>query len=143
MATCKKIKRTSTRVCIGSLNRKVRILARAITPPSGSSAAGANVDFGENFTDFVPREIWGMLNTLDGKTIFDETNQTRKVVTHEAFIRFIPNVTFEEWLDIQRIGSSTIDTYNILKVENYEEANKFYRFACSIRGVSTKEVNWS
>lgn len=131
MAVCNKIKRKSTRVCIGSLNKRVKIFTRSITPPSGSS-----VDFLEDFVE--DREVWGMIDTVTGITEFDDTN-IETVITHDIYIRYIPNITFEKWLTTEIDGEDK--RLRIIRVLNYQENNIFHQLRCTIRGVDTLPVN--
>ena len=150
VAVCDKIRRKSTRVCIGSLNHKVKIFTRTLTPPSGSS-----VDFLENFVE--DKIVWGMIDTVTGVAEFDETNVEMAVITHDVYIRYIPSITFEKWLTIEigrkqenvfpmiwpfKFGSTPIDKrLRIIRVQNYQENNKFYRLRCTVRGIDTLPVN--
>ncbi|MGD9276246.1 MAG: phage head closure protein [Candidatus Pacearchaeota archaeon] len=133
MADCTKIRRTSRRICIGALNRKIIINARQIMPPSSGS-----VDFTESFT--VEKEVWALVESVTGKTIFDSTN-TEQVVTHNVYIRYLVNITPEKWLKFLAING-TDDVYlNILRVENLDEGNKFYKMTCNLRGTVDLQVN--
>jgi len=131
VAVCDKIKRKSTRVCRGSLNKRIKIFTRSITPPSGSS-----VDFLEDFVE--DREVWGMIDTVTGITEFDDTN-IEIVVTHDVYIDYIEDITFEKWL-IAKIDKK--DTrLRIIRVLNYQENNLLYQLRCTIRGIDTLPVN--
>lgn len=129
MAQCKKIYRQIKRVCSGSLNKKIKLKIRAITAPSGDS-----VDFGETFTDFIT--TWAMVQTKNGIVVFDDTNTAQKL-SHEFYIRYIPNITFEKWLEYD--GKN----YNILNVENLNEENRFYLLQCNERGSTGANANLS
>ena len=133
MATCVKLKRKKTRVCIGSLNRRVTVLTRKIvTPQSGS------VDYTESFTE--PKTVWAMVNTVSGLEIFDETNQVQ-TVSHEVFIRYLIGITPEKWVKLLSVNSEPDFYVNILQVENYQENSFFYKLICNLRGKDSLPVN--
>ncbi len=133
MAICKKIYRTSKKVCTGALNTRVVVNVRQILSPSGSS-----VDFDEQF---IPeRTVWGMVETTTGTVFFDDTN-TAKEVSHNVYIRYIPAVTPEKWLLILANDGTTQAYYNILKAENMNNENRFYKLQCNVRGNPSIKVN--
>jgi head-tail adaptor len=136
MATCKKIKRVETKVCIGSMNTLIQLKLRSITTPQGNS-----VDFGESFSTLV--SVWAMVDTISGEKLFDGSNIER-LITHDFYIRFIADVTFENWVCVpQKYGDAKSYYFDIIKIENINMQNEFYRIRCSIRGDATKQVNWS
>jgi SPP1 family predicted phage head-tail adaptor len=136
MAICNKIQRESKRIAIGSLNKLIKLKIRSISSPSSGG-----VDFGETFTDW--QDIWAYVKTVNGVTIFDDSNIGRDV-SHDIYIRFIPDVTSEAWIEFPAQYGSTKDQYfDILKVENLNEENKFYRLRCALRGDSEKPINWT
>jgi SPP1 family predicted phage head-tail adaptor len=129
MATCKKIKRLSERVCIGSLNQKINIQVRELLAPIGDS-----VDFDEEFT--LLENVWAMVETVAGKVFFDGSN-TDKSITHNFYIRYISGVqiTAENWINYK-------DQYfDIINVENLDEANRFLLMRTTIRGSDGLPVN--
>jgi len=135
MAICKKIRRTSKRVCIGALNRKIILEVRTITPPVGGS-----VDFTETFTE--PTTVWANVVTKTGTEIFDETNTVQNI-SHEIYIRYTPNITPEKWAKLSSIDSGIDDYLDIINVENINEENRFYKLSCSFRGPINKPVNYA
>jgi len=135
MAVCKKIRRTSKRICIGALNRKIVLNTRIIIPPVNGS-----VDFTESFTE--PKTVWANIVTKVGAEIFDDTN-TVKNISHEVYIRYTAGITPEKWLKLSSINSDNNDYLDILKVENINEENRFYRLSCNIRGRDDRPVNYA
>lgn len=129
MAQCEKIRRQSKRICIGALNKRITINSRAIGAP-----VGTEVDFTETFTKRF--DTWAMIETIDGKTIFDDTNIER-VITHDFFIRYVPNITFQDWILYNG------KYYDIVRVENFQEDNRFYRIRSAIRGDKDLPVNFA
>lgn len=133
MVTCIKIDRKVKRVSIGALNRKIIVNFRSIVPPSSGS-----VDFTESF---IPdREVWALIETVAGVTIFDETN-TAIDITHNVYIRYYPTMTPEKWVNLLSINGGVDNYLNIMRVENLNEENRFYKLLCNIRGNSALPVN--
>lgn len=130
MATCVKLKRTKTQVCIGSLNRKIDIFTRAITTPLIPTST--SVDYGESFT--LLASVWAMIDTPKGQTVFD-TVGTEKVISDIFFIRFIDGLTSENWITYNS------NRYDIVTVQDYQQNGLFQRLSCILRGADTKEAS--
>lgn len=128
MAKCVKITRTSKRVCIGALNKKITIKIRTLTPP-----VGGHVDYGETFTDF--KEVWAMCDTVTGVSIFDNATNIERTITNDFYIRFIPDITIEEWVQYSN------NYYDIVLVENFGIDDRFYRIRTVLRGPTDKPIN--
>lgn len=126
MAKCVKIRRKTRKICIGDLNKEIKIQDRAIAEPLFNT-----VDFDETFTDNAT--VWASVNTVSGKTFFDGVNSDVNI-THEIFIRYDVTVTTESWVEL---SGRRID---ILKVEDLEERNEFMRLICTERGANTFEA---
>lgn len=135
MAKCKKIVRTVTRVCAGSLNRQVKIKVREIQPPKNN-----DTDFGIKIDDYMT--VYAMINPVTGVSIFDETNVER-TISHEIYIRYIPDLTFEKILEVARINEAKSDFYDILNVQNLDDNYRFYKLQCNIRGDNQVPINWN
>lgn len=133
MAVCTKIRRKKKQVCIGSMNKKMIVNLREIQPPSQNS-----VDFNELFTP--EKEVWGMVETVSGVTIFDDTN-IEHAITHNVYIRYISNMTPEKWLKLLSVNGGNDVYLNIIRVENFGELNQFYRIFCTLRGKDTLAAN--
>jgi len=129
MATCKKLTRTKTQVCIGSLNRKIDIFTRNITAPLNS--INTLVDYGEDFT--LLASVFAMIETPKGKTIFDEVG-TEKIVTHVFSIRAIANLTSENWIVYQS------NRYDIQMITDLQENVLFQQLFAIIRGADAREA---
>jgi hypothetical protein len=135
MAICTKIRRKLKKVCIGQMNRRFVVNLRQIQPPTSDS-----VDFSELFTP--QKTVWGMLETIEGLTIFDDT-EIEQVVTHNVYIRYIAGTTPEKWLKLLSVND-TPDVYlNVLKVENFGENNEFFRMRCNLRGRDDLPTNYA
>ena len=128
MAKCKRIDKPHRKICAGSLRKLIKVQTRDITSPADC------VDFDETFADL--ESVFAMVETRTGETIFDDTN-TEQVVTHRIYIRFLPTVTAETWLEIDG------DKYDILNVENLDHRNEYLLLRCNKRGTNTKKVNFA
>jgi len=128
MAVCAPIKKNNRSVCVGAMNKKIEIEARAITPPTFS----INTDYNEDFT--LVKTVWANIVTVSGMTTFDGTNVER-VVTHFFYFRYIPNITFENWIKFRD------EYYDIIRVEDLDNDNKFYLAKASKRGTINNQAN--
>ncbi len=128
MGECVKIRRKLKRVCIGSLNHKITITIRGIKVPEGDDP-----NFSEEFTE--DRGVWSMIETINPKVFFDQTN-TEQVKTHYFTIRKpAGNVNVVNWITYQDIN------YNVLAVENINEDNRFLKISANVRGDASIPVN--
>ena len=123
MAKCIKLTRTKTEVCIGNMNKRISIFTRAITTPIDPT--GFDVDYTENFT--LLDQVWAMIQTPDGQTIFDGIG-TEKIVSDIFYIRYIDGLTAENWITYND------NRYDIQMVENIEQNNLFQKLSCIVRG---------
>ena len=130
MATCKKLTRVKTQVCIGSLNRKIDIFQRTLTAPL--DPANDLVDYTESFT--LLANVWAMIKTPKGQTIFDDIG-TEKVVSDIFYIRFISGLTSENWIIYNSIR------YDIQTIENVEQNSLFQKINCMVRGLESKDAS--
>lgn len=126
---CRPIKTKPFRVCSGDLKHRITLNTRAITTPTADS-----VDFGEQFT--LEQNVYAMIETANGETVFDQTN-IEKVITHKFYIRYISNLTFEDWIVFKG------KYYDILTVENLNEENRFMLLNACLRGAVLKPVNFA
>lgn len=120
------IKKRFEKVDIGSMNHRITIETRKIMAPVGNS-----VDYGESFTKDL--SVWAMMQTTQGLTIFDGENKER-VITHNFYIRYIPNITFEKWVKYYNQYSGVTNRYRIYRVEDLGEEHKFYKLYTGITG---------
>lgn len=125
--SCVVIKSNKRRPCIGSLKALIDIQARVITPPENEST-----DYTETFTDII--SVRAMIQTVSGKSMFDKTNVERDL-THKFTLRYMPDITFQNWVKYNS------QYYDILRVENIDEANRWYVLYCSIRGSINNPAN--
>lgn len=127
MPKCVKIRRKHRQVCIGDLDTIIALQDRALTPSESS------VDASEVFSNSNP-DVWAMMETKLGETIFDGTG-TERDVTHRFYIRFLDDITAETWISF---NSKRID---ILDVENLDERSEFLLLRCTNRGLDTNRAN--
>lgn len=132
MAKCVSLQRTDTRICAGSLNKKIQIYERSYTAPTNPS--GALVDYDEAFV--LVASPWAMLQDINGDVIFNGIS-TDKVATTKFYIRFISSITSENWITFNN------NRYDILKVHNLDENFKFMALDASIRGDDAKDASKS
>lgn len=126
MPDCIKLKRKKEQACVASMNHRIDIFFRAIKPISTDT-----VDFNEDFID--QRTVWASLETRKGVEFFDDNNIMQRT-THRFIMRFLPRVTFEDFIVFKTIR------YRIVDVENLEEADTFYQIDCVVRGPDTLQV---
>ncbi len=129
MAICNKQQRKKTQVCVGSMNRRIDLLARALTPPV-DPFTGQFVST-ETFTTIATP--WAMVATPKGVTIFDGVGIER-VVTHIFTIRFLLDITSQNWVVYKG------QRYDILLVNDFQENNLFLELNCALTGDETKEA---
>jgi len=133
------LKKKFTRVDVGSMNSRITINARQIQAPNYT-----DVNFNEVFTKKL--DCWAMIETVNGKTIFDSTN-TERILTHKFHIRNVPNVviTAEDWIaynrtvplvvqSITRVGA--VATVTLVYTHNYTAGDSIL-----ISGATQTEYN--
>jgi head-tail adaptor len=130
MAVCETVQRKVVKVCSGDMRNRIDIYIRRIVAPEGFSP-----DFEEDF--ITPKTVWAMVQTAPpGEALFDGTN-TSTAVTHYFYIRYLPNVTFEDWILYKN------KYYDILHVENLNEQDDFLLLRANLRGTADKPVNFA
>jgi len=126
MPKCIKIQRKKEQACIAALNKRIDIFLREITPIKTET-----VDFNEQFIN--QRTVWANVDTKTGTQFFDEFNILQRI-THVFIIRFIPGVTFEDFVVFEN------NRYRIIEAENLQQSNTYHRLNCTIRGPDNIEV---
>ena len=126
MPECKKLRRRKEQACIASMNRRIDIFFREI-----EGIKTDTVDFDEKFIN--QRTVWASLDTKRGTEFFDDNNILQRT-THRFILRFIPGVTFEDFIVFRNIR------YRIESVENLQENDTFYQLDCTVRGPETVEA---
>lgn len=129
MAKCVRLQRQDTRVCAGSLNRKIEIYETAITSPL--DPAFNEVDYGEQFT-LIARP-WAMIEDINGDVIFDGVSPV-DTPTVRFFIRYRQGITSENWVIYDN------ERYRILNVLDLDKNKRFLSLECTIRGDENKDA---
>jgi len=128
MSKCIPIINKKKEVCIGAMNKRIIIQIRTITPPELGG-----VDCGELITD--RRKVWAFIRTVKGETLFNNTS-IQRVMTHEFYIRYFSDVTFEKnWIEYKN------EYYDIIDVENINLENKYYLISANRRGIKSNKAN--
>ena len=120
MPKCINTKRRHRKPCIGDMDTIIKLQNRSITEPLFGSP-----DFDETFDG--DNNVWGMLQTVSGKTIFDDVGKDVNV-THEIIINYDNSVTDETWVEL---NGRRLD---ILLFEDIEERHEFLKLTCTDRG---------
>lgn len=128
MPKCIKIKKPLQQVCVGEMRDKITLYIRSITAPD------SGVDFSETFT--TEKIVWSAVVSKNGVEIFDGT-ALKGVATHYFYIRYIPNVTFEMFIEYKN------KYYNIIDVQNLDERDSFYLLRGSLRGTTSNPANFA
>lgn len=115
-------------LCAGDLRHTIRILSRDLTPP----AAGSTVHT-EEFREVVRRPA--RVDTVSGKTFFDEMSNNDIQITHKIWIRFRDDVDTQTWLELKN-GSRL----RVLDTENLDERGEWLGMTCTDRGPGTIEA---
>ena len=114
-------------ICIGSLNKKIKLKDRDIVTPNNDE-----MQYDEKFVD--DSEVWSMVKTTNGIEIFDGTN-TLGVATHIFYIRYYEGLTSEYFIEYNN------KNYRILQIENLEEDDEYLKISCTLRGDISLDTN--
>lgn len=129
MAICTVSQRKIRRPYIGSMNKRIEIKRRSITPVNVDSS-----DFLEQFNGVIT--IWASCETVSNVTEFDGTN-TERSVTHKWIIRYVDGVTSESWIKFQG------KYYDVINIMDYEERHRFLVLTTAIRGDASLPTNFA
>ncbi len=128
MPKCEIIRKKHRKSSIGDMVDRIIIHNRSITAPGQGG-----VDFSESFTP--ESTVWANINTVSGETLFDGTN-TERDVTHKIVVRWIPDLTSENWIELQ-----SGELLDILPTENLDMRSEFILLKCSNRGTKSNLAN--
>jgi len=109
--------------CVGSLNERITIYSRQLKSPTLSS-----VDFSEDFT--LTYTVWASIETVNGSELFDGVNLSN-AYDHKIVIRYKSDITKEYYIVFNSIR------YEIIDVENLDEANEWLVIKCKKKGSTT------
>lgn len=129
MTRCVKVQRRRTRACIGELTERLFVENREIIGPVFGGA-----DLGFQFTAHnEATEVWAIVETTQGTTLFDDVAGLDRVVTHHVIIRFLPGISAETWLRLD--DGRRLD---ILSVANIDERSEFLEILAAESGLNTQ-----
>ncbi len=126
---CRAVKLKSRRVCIGNLNKRIKIQTRALTSNNTGS-----IETIETFTDVV--EVWAAIETTRGSQLWDGV-EVSNPFTHKIYIRYRDDIDYEKWVEYED------EKYDIVDVENLEQKNEWLLLMCTRKGDNTKEANFA
>lgn len=129
MAKCVKAKRRRLRACIGEMKERLFVENRELViPNSGFADAGFSFTAHESAT-----EVWAIVETTQGSTLFDEVAGLDRTVTHHIIFRFLTGISAETWLRLD--DGRRLD---ILSIANVDERSEFLEIMASDTGLNTK-----
>lgn len=125
---CKKIRGQKRTVCIGDLDKLITLQDRNITPPVYGSQSFDETFSGDN-------DVWAMIKTVNGKTVFDGVNADVNV-THEIYIIYDSSVTTSTWIEYDGRRFDIVPN----GVEDLDERKEFLKLLCNERGSTANEA---
>jgi SPP1 family predicted phage head-tail adaptor len=115
---CETIHGRRRTICAGDLDRFIEIQTRAIQGDNG-------VDYISDFD--TKASVFAMLKTVNGVTIFDETNQEHSI-THEFYVYYDDTITAQDWVLFDGVR------LKIRKVEDLDGRHEWLKLSCNERG---------
>lgn len=113
--------------CLGDMIHRIEIYDRTIRVPID--------DTGNYGLDFKKKIIvWCSIESVVGIVVFDSVNMD-KTISHKMVIRHLPFLTQEHWIWYKS------KYYDIIKIENLNEENRFQMLYCNVRGSDSKAAN--
>lgn len=132
MAKCVKAQRRRMRACIGDLSERLLIENRVLTPPSsGVASAGFTFSAHNEAT-----EVWAVVETTQGTTLFDDVAGLDRTVTHHIIIRWLDGISAETWLRLD--DGRRLD---ILSVADLDERGTFLEILAAETGLNTQAAS--
>lgn len=125
MPKCKSISKTKKMLCITSLKTSVVVYDRDIRAPK------ADGNHSERYSN--PRPVKAQVETRGkGVDVFSDISQDYVTVSHLITMRFMQNITSQNWV---QFGGKN---YDVLKAENIDEESRYLRLYCSLSGSTSK-----
>lgn len=124
MSNRKVIRPAKRTLCIGDLNRRIRLHSRTLKEPEFGE-----VDAEEKFDQID--KVYASIKTTAGKAFFSDVHGDI-AITHEIGIRYRADVSAETWVEL---GDETL--LDIIDTNNLEESNEWLILMCSERGKKT------
>jgi len=128
MSKCKSLYFSDDRICISDLKHHIGLYTRDIVAPN--FLGGTNVDYTEKFT--LISNVWSAIKVINGTNEFNSVSINKTNITHFFYIRYKAGITQETWVDYRT------NRYNIMKVENLNENNKYLKLYCILSGDKDK-----
>lgn len=120
------------RVPVGDMHHQVFLEDRTIKAPQFGDV-DAEISFG---AIDEAAWVWAKIETLSGKTYFDDVSGAERLLTHMVVIRRVDGVSAETWVRLP-----TGDRLDIADTEDYDERGEFIALLCVARGKITKEAS--
>ena len=122
---CKTIKPNYSRVCIGDLNKKIKI---QFTSSSGNNAPNQNAGVG--FTNVI--DAWAMIKT---SAVFNPVNGVNidSGVNTDFYIRYTSSIDFNKQIWVEYNDSK----FKITAIDNIDKQDHFVRLRSTERGIKT------
>lgn len=128
MTQCKKVKGVKRQVCIGSMDKLVRLKKRSLGAPTDNS-----VDYTEEF-EYL-EDVWANISTISkGPVFFDGANVLQQA-THFFKIYYRAGTTAEIWVEYED------KNYDVFKVEDLDERHEFLFLYAIQKGSKDIPVN--
>lgn len=135
VAKCNRVQRKKTIICAGSLNKRIDIYARELLAPL--NPGGNEYNYREDFSTLLI-STWAMIQTPQGKTIFDEVTGAT-VIDTIFYIRYTPIMA----ADTERWVQFNLKRYAIQNVINLEDNSLFLQLNTRFKGLITAEASKS
>lgn len=126
--TCKKITKQANKICIGDLNKKIKVQTSSFidnNTPGEESGIG--------FIDIL--DIWAMIKTFKTTDLQDGVNASQSI-THQFIFRYT-SVNLDRKIFIEYNSKK----YKVDSVENIDEEDKYYRLTSIERGDKFKNAS--
>jgi len=125
----KSVKIKNRKICIGNMNKRITIQTRSLTTNNIGS-----IETIETFTDDI--DVWAAIETTRGNQLWDGV-EVSNPFTHNIYIRYRDDINFEKWIKYKD------EEYDVVDVEDFEQANDFLLLRCIRKGSKTKEANFA
>lgn len=131
MTFCKNISPKKRELCVGDLNKRVRVQVRSLI-----SKGYEDTKYGEDFKTI--KSLWAALETTRGYQSFSDVGIENNI-THKFYIRYSMEytVTSEDWIEYK------CDKYKIVDVENLDENDEYLLLFCTKKGSKNVVANFS
>lgn len=126
MAKCRKIRKTTRKLCVGDLDQLISLIKRTLKAPK------TGVDFTHESTKI--EEVWCFIKTLRGQEQFANVEQG-PLPTHAFHVLYDERITKEYDIEFEN------KRYDILDVEDLDENHEFMILRARIKGKKSIGVN--